>query len=122
MSAEAPVADLKMQLFVDKVPQLVGPSDLAASGFVYAPTSTEDRDLMTQPRAGTVIYNTTTNKLNVYNGTAWEEVTSTVVVAGGMSRAGKAPDHKVLDNPKAEQMPAPTPPPSPKAAPEPHHK
>jgi len=121
MSAEAPVADLKMQLFVDKVPQLVGPSDLAASGFVYAPTSTEDRDLITQPRAGTVIYNTTTNKLNVYNGTAWEEVTSTVVVAGGMSRAGKAPEHKALD-PKAEQMPATPHSPAPKVNPEPHHK
>lgn len=26
--------------------------------------------------AGTVIYNTTTNKLNFWNGTAWEAVTS----------------------------------------------
>jgi hypothetical protein len=37
-------------------------------------TSTE-RDALT-PLAGMFIYNETTNKLNVYTGSAWEEVTS----------------------------------------------
>jgi hypothetical protein len=126
--------DLKMQLYVDKVPQLVGPDDLAASGFMYSAMSTEERDAIAQPAAGMVRYNSTTNKLNFYNGIAWEEVTSTVVVIARSSGSGsgtisKAPEHKVPDRdqqqPKAEQMPAPTPPhtsaPTPKA-PEPHHK
>jgi len=38
-------------------------------------TSTQ-RDAISSPAAGLMIYNTTTNKLNFYNGTAWEAVTS----------------------------------------------
>jgi hypothetical protein len=34
------------------------------------------RDAISSPAAGLMIYNTTTNKLNFYNGTAWEAVTS----------------------------------------------
>lgn len=35
-----------------------------------------ERDALTLVDAGTCIYNTTTNKLNFYNGSAWEVVTS----------------------------------------------
>lgn len=38
-------------------------------------TATE-RDALKNPKAGMVIYNTTTNKLNVYT-TTWEAITST---------------------------------------------
>jgi len=40
--------------------------------------TTAARDALTGAdlRAGTIIYNTTTNKLNFYNGTSWEGVTS----------------------------------------------
>jgi hypothetical protein len=39
--------------------------------------TTTERDSIGVPVAGWLIYNTTTNKLNFYNGTAWEQVTST---------------------------------------------
>ncbi len=40
--------------------------------------TTAQRDALTDAQAESIrlIYNTTTNKLNVYNGTAWEVVTS----------------------------------------------
>ena len=37
--------------------------------------TTTQRNAIVDPRVGSVIYNTTTNKLNVYTGT-WEAVTS----------------------------------------------
>ena len=37
--------------------------------------TTVARDALTAS-AGQIIYNTTTNKINIYNGTAWEAVTS----------------------------------------------
>ena len=36
--------------------------------------STTDRDALSSPQAGWIIYNSTTNKLNQYNGSAWTEV------------------------------------------------
>ena len=38
--------------------------------------TTVQRDAIIAPLEGTTIYNTTTNKLNFYNGSAWEQVTS----------------------------------------------
>jgi hypothetical protein len=38
--------------------------------------TTTERDAIASPTAGLLIYNTTTNKLNVYTGGAWEAVTS----------------------------------------------
>jgi hypothetical protein len=35
------------------------------------------RDAVSSPAGGSLIFNSTTNKLNFYNGTAWEAVTST---------------------------------------------
>lgn len=34
------------------------------------------RDALTGVSSGTLIYNSSTNKLNFYNGTAWEAITS----------------------------------------------
>lgn len=56
--------------------QLAGNLSLTSTTKAFQPsrmTSTQ-RDALT-PSAGMVIYNTTTNKLNVYT-TAWEAVTS----------------------------------------------
>lgn len=38
--------------------------------------TTAERDALTNLAAGQTIYNSTTNKLNFYNGSAWEAVTS----------------------------------------------
>jgi hypothetical protein len=38
--------------------------------------TTTERDALTDLAAGQTIYNSTTNKLNFYNGSAWEAVTS----------------------------------------------
>ncbi|RIK80171.1 MAG: hypothetical protein DCC68_11460 [Planctomycetota bacterium] len=47
----------------------------APATFIAAMTETA-RDALTSPPAGLVIYNTTTNKLNVRAASAWEAVTS----------------------------------------------
>lgn len=44
-------------------------------GWYVPKMTTTERDAITNPQAGQLIYNTTTNKLNVYT-TAWEQVTS----------------------------------------------
>lgn len=44
-------------------------------GFLLPRMTTTQRNAITSPVAGLVIYNTTTNKINVYT-TAWEQVTS----------------------------------------------
>lgn len=38
-----------------------------------------ERDSLSSPFEGQIIYNTTTDKMNFYNGTNWEEVTSTEI-------------------------------------------
>tara|TARA_R100000808_G_C2129061_1_gene138646 strand:- start:685 stop:963 length:279 start_codon:yes stop_codon:yes gene_type:complete len=48
-----------------------------ANGTIAAPShTTTTRDALTNLAAGQLVYNTTTNKLNFYNGSAWEAVTS----------------------------------------------
>lgn len=48
-------------------------------GFLPPRMTTEQRDAISSPAEGLQIYNTTTHKINFYNGTAWETVTSAVV-------------------------------------------
>jgi hypothetical protein len=48
---------------------------LTPVGFFIPKLTTTQRDALPSPQAGQLIYNTTTNKLNVYT-TAWEQVTS----------------------------------------------
>jgi len=45
-------------------------------GIVLPRMTTTQRNNIVNPVAGLEIYNTTTNKLNVYTGSAWEAVTS----------------------------------------------
>jgi hypothetical protein len=45
-------------------------------GFLPPRMTTTQRDAITSVPAGLMVYNTTLNKLNVYNGTTWETVTS----------------------------------------------
>lgn len=45
-------------------------------GFLPPRMTTTQRDAISSPDAGLIIYNTTSNKLNFYNGSAWEVVTS----------------------------------------------
>jgi hypothetical protein len=45
-------------------------------GFLPPRMTTEQRDAITSPPDGLMIYNTTTHKINFYNGSAWEAVTS----------------------------------------------
>lgn len=45
-------------------------------GFLPPRMTTTQRNAIATPPAGLMIYNTSTNKLNFYNGTAWEAVTS----------------------------------------------
>lgn len=41
--------------------------------------TTTQRDAIASPRTGTIIYNTTTNKINFYNGSAWRAVDDSAV-------------------------------------------
>ena len=43
-------------------------------GFLPPRMDTAARDLIVAPAAGLLIYNITTNKLNYYNGTSWQDV------------------------------------------------
>lgn len=45
-------------------------------GFLPPRMTSTQRDAIASPTAGLVIYNSTTNKLNFYSGSAWEAVTS----------------------------------------------
>lgn len=45
-------------------------------GFLPPRMTTTQRDAISSPATGLMIYNTTTNKLNVYTGSAWEAITS----------------------------------------------
>lgn len=47
-------------------------------GFRPPSMTTTERDAISTPIAGLMIYNNSTNKLNFYNGSAWEAVTSAV--------------------------------------------
>lgn len=50
--------------------------DSTTKGFLPPRMTTTQRDAISSPPAGLVIYNSTTNKINFYNGSAWEAVTS----------------------------------------------
>jgi hypothetical protein len=50
--------------------------DSTTQGFLPPQMTTTQRDAISSPGTGILIYNTTTNKYNFYNGTGWEAVTS----------------------------------------------
>lgn len=45
-------------------------------GLLIPRMTTTQRDAISSPATGLLIYNTSTNKLNFYSGSAWEAVTS----------------------------------------------
>lgn len=49
-------------------------ADSTTKGFLPPRMTTTQRDAISSPAEGLMIYNTTTNTLNYYNGTAWESV------------------------------------------------
>ena len=51
-------------------------SSIGTKGVSAVSLTTTERDALTGMVAGAMIYNETTNKLNFYNGTSWEAVTS----------------------------------------------
>jgi len=51
-------------------------STSTTQGFLPPRMTTTQRDAIASPVAGLMAYNTSTNKLNFYNGSAWEQVTS----------------------------------------------
>ena len=55
---------------------VLGAGGSSVKGVQLPNLTTTDRNNIVTPAEGTLIYNTTTNKLNFYNGTAWEAVTS----------------------------------------------
>ncbi len=59
-------------------PNAAAALDVASTvaGFLPPRMPTALRDSISSPPAGLMVYNTLTNKLNFYNGTAWEVVTS----------------------------------------------
>jgi hypothetical protein len=61
---------------VDKTTVLMSALELMYNGCVIPSLTTANRDLLVGVPAGVVIYNTTTNKLNVRVAAAWEAVTS----------------------------------------------
>lgn len=50
--------------------------DSTTKGFLPPRMTTTQRDAISTPATGLQIFNTTTNKINFYNGSAWEVVTS----------------------------------------------
>jgi hypothetical protein len=53
--------------------------NLSGQGIVLPKMTAVQRDIITSPIAGLVIYNTDTNKLNFYNGTTWRAISDTTV-------------------------------------------
>ena len=51
-------------------------SATGTKGLLPPIATTTERDAISGPPTGLVVYNSTTNKLNSYNGSAWEEVTA----------------------------------------------
>ncbi|PIP62047.1 hypothetical protein COW99_00875, partial [Candidatus Roizmanbacteria bacterium CG22_combo_CG10-13_8_21_14_all_38_20] len=49
------------------------------AGFLAPRMTTAQRDAIASPASGLFLYNTTTNKYNVYNGTEWKSVGSTAI-------------------------------------------
>jgi cephalosporin-C deacetylase-like acetyl esterase len=64
-------------MFISRTP-VVGAENAPYIPVPYLPDAftTTLRDEIVAPATGYIIFNTTTSKLNVYTGAAWEEITS----------------------------------------------
>ena len=58
------------------IPSAVLALNTVTRGFLPPRQTTVQRDAIASPAAGIMVYNTTTNKMNFYNGSAWEQITS----------------------------------------------
>ncbi|MEI9956279.1 MAG: hypothetical protein WDM90_08245 [Ferruginibacter sp.] len=60
---------------VDKLPSWQSPGN-NSKDFSLPKMTTSERNNIRNPGEGTMIYNTTTHKLNVFTGTVWEQIMS----------------------------------------------
>ncbi len=66
-----------MTTFSDSKSDVLKPTQQFVSGLVNLPPyTTTERDALTTMISGSTVYNSTTNKINFYNGSGWEAVTS----------------------------------------------
>jgi hypothetical protein len=49
---------------------------IAVKNLILPNETTTQRDAKVSPQKGTIIFNTTTSKINFYDGSAWKAVTS----------------------------------------------
>jgi len=61
---------------LDAAAALTVDSSTGTKGIVLPAFTTTQRDAVATPPTGMFVYNSSTNKLNFYNGSAWEAVTS----------------------------------------------
>lgn len=87
------IGNIKVRMTADGVSYLTGgnvgigvespsaPLEVASTtgGVIMPRMNDSQRDAISSPTNGEMIFNTSTNKLNVYNGTAWRELTDTAV-------------------------------------------
>lgn len=69
-------ADGSVLLSVSSVGALTFGAAATVTGMVIQSMTSTQRDALSSPTAGTIIYNSTTNKLNVRVAAGWEAVTS----------------------------------------------
>jgi len=96
----AGMASISNTLFVDSTNRVVGigttsPASTAlldltstTKGFLPPRVTTTQRDDISSPATGLTVYNTTLNKMNIYNGSSWKNVGSTEI--GGEVTSGTA--------------------------------
>lgn len=70
--------------------------DSTTKGFLPPRMTTTQRDLISSPAEGLTIYNTTTDRLNVYSGSAWMEMLPSVVTASGIIASFTSTDTNAL--------------------------
>lgn len=70
-------------------------ADSTTQGALFPRMTSTQRDAISSPANGLVIYNTTTGALNVYNGATWEEVVSGTSVMGDVSGGSSSTDNGI---------------------------
>lgn len=70
------MATIRIRTTVDKVAEDHTMEEIMNMGAFYPSYTTTQRDALVGMRAGMTILNTTTGKLNFYDGAAWVAVTS----------------------------------------------
>ncbi len=78
LQVDSGISEFDGQVGVGGAPDAAAALDVASTtqGFLPPRMTTTQRNAISSPPAGLMIYNSSTNKLNFYNGSAWEVVTS----------------------------------------------